>query len=88
MKKNMKILYNNFDDITWIDFFKVINNNCKTDKVIIIDSLHFIKKAKYIFPNAIFFDLNECIKNNFDPENDLNIINQGKRICPNYDHLE
>jgi hypothetical protein len=71
----MKILYNNFDDITWIDFFKVINNNYKTDKVIIIDSLHFIKRAKYIFPNAIFFDLNECIKNNFDPENDLNIIN-------------
>jgi hypothetical protein len=70
----VRILYNNFDDLVWLDLFHALNKFYKTDKIVIIDNDKFIEGAKKIFHNTIFFDMDSCITGNFKINDNLNIV--------------
>lgn len=72
----MKVLYNNFQDLTWIKVFHKLNELYNFEPGLIIDKLKFINKSKNVFPNSSFFDMDECLLGfNKKGEEYLNIIN-------------
>ena len=71
----MKVLYNNFQDLTWIEVFQKLDELNNFEPTLIIDNKNFINNSKKIFPNSFFIDMDECLLNYKKKEEYLSIIN-------------
>ena len=71
----MKVLYNNFQDLTWINFFQRLQKLYNIRPVAIIDKFFFLEKAKKIFTDTIFINMEDCLTYSNKVEDKLNVIN-------------
>jgi hypothetical protein len=71
----VKVLYNNFQDLTWIEVFQKLDELNNFEPTLIIDNKNFINNSKKIFPNSFFIDMDECLLNYKKKEEYLSIIN-------------
>ena len=71
----MKVLYNNFQDLTWISVFKELDSLYNFNPTVIIDKENFLYETRKVFPGSTHINMDECPFNNKKIEDKFSITN-------------